>query len=116
MGGAGFDGVALQGVGAGEAEIRECTDRFVEHNPATKELEQVPGKPAEATTKAEAIGSVQVASNPDGADVYADGVFAANAPGMYTPDMQGSATTVRLAWFPFRWAIRLDSSSGSQSC
>ena len=35
--GSGFGGVALQHVGAGEAEMRECADGFVQHNPAMVE-------------------------------------------------------------------------------
>src|SRR5260370_42496001 len=33
----GLGGVALQGISAGNAEIRECSDGFVEHNPAMAE-------------------------------------------------------------------------------
>src|SRR5437868_6349016 len=37
VGGAGFGGVALQGIGAAQLEMRQSADGFVEHNPAMVE-------------------------------------------------------------------------------
>src|SRR5271170_3270946 len=37
IGGLGLGGVALHGVGASDLETRQCTDGFVEHNPAMVE-------------------------------------------------------------------------------
>lgn len=75
--------VALQSVSGVAVAVSEKDREFIPvglTTTVTKEPEQAPGKPAEAATKTEAIGTVQVASNPDGADVYADGAFVGNAP------------------------------------
>src|SRR5712692_1428598 len=78
--------IALQSVTGAPVSISEKEREFVPVGVATsvtKESEDAkaaPGKAATASGTADAKGTVQVNSNPQGADIEVDGVFVGNAP------------------------------------
>jgi hypothetical protein len=77
-------------------------------------------KPAEAPAKAEpaaspagATGTVQVVSNPDGADVYSDGAFVGNAPS--TLKLSPGKHTVRVTSSGYKeWSREITVQAGSE--
>jgi hypothetical protein len=75
-------------------------------------------KPAEGAVKletvsAEAAGSVQVTSTPDGADVYSDGGFVGNAPS--TLKLAPGKHTVRVIASGYKeWSREITVQSGSE--
>jgi hypothetical protein len=77
-------------------------------------------KPAEAPAKAEpvatpagATGTVQVVSNPDGADVYSDGAFVGNAPS--TLKLSPGKHTVRVTSSGYKeWSREITVQPGSE--
>jgi CubicO group peptidase (beta-lactamase class C family) len=85
--------VALQSVSGVPVSVAEKEREFIPVGVTTtvtkgsEAPEKSAAKPAESTPKAESaankpgeVGTVQVTSNPDGADVYSDGAFVGNAP------------------------------------
>jgi len=78
--------VALQSVTGAPVSLSEKEREFIPVGVATsvtKESEDAkaaPGKAATASGTADAKGTVQVNSNPQGADIEVDGVFVGNAP------------------------------------
>lgn len=84
----------------------------------SKDAPQTAAKPAESAAKmqtvsAEAPGTVQVTSTPDGADVYSDGAFVGNAPS--TLKLAPGKHTVRVTASGYKdWSREITVQSGSE--
>lgn len=77
----------------------------------------IPGdRPAEASTKvvSDALATISISSNPDGADIYADGSFVGSAPA--TLKLSGGKHTVRVTMVGFRdWSREITALAGSDA-
>lgn len=70
-------------------------------------------KPAASPAQETATGTVNVTSNPDGADVYADGQFVGNSPAVLKLKPGNHTVTVKLSGHP-DWSREITVESGSE--
>jgi len=78
----------------------------------TKPAESAPAS-APTASATEAVGTVQVTSNPDGADVYSDGSFVGNAPS--TLKLAPGKHTVRVSSSGYKdWSRDITVQAGSE--
>jgi hypothetical protein len=117
--------VALQSVSGVPVSVAEKEREYIPVGVTTnvtkgsEESEKSAAKPAEAPAKAEpaagpagATGTVQVVSNPDGADVYSDGAFVGNAPS--TLKLSPGKHTVRVTSSGYKeWSREITVQAGS---
>jgi hypothetical protein len=118
--------VALQSVSGVPVAVSEKEREFIPVGVTTnvtkgsEESAKSAAKPAEAPAKAEptatpagATGTVQVVSNPDGADVYSDGAFVGNAPS--TLKLAPGKHTVRVTSSGYKeWSREITVQAGSE--
>jgi len=115
--------VALQSVSGVPVSVAEKEREFIPVGVTTNvtkggdESEKAAAKPAEGAAKletvsADAAGTVQVTSTPDGADVYSDGSFVGNAPS--TLKLAPGKHTVRVTASGYKeWSREITVQSGS---
>jgi hypothetical protein len=116
--------VALQSVSGVPVSVAEKEREFIPVGVTTNvtkgsEEEKSAAKPAEssaavapAASNADAVGTVQVTSNPDGADVYSDGAFVGNAPS--TLKLSPGKHTVRVTSSGYKdWSRDITVQTGS---
>jgi hypothetical protein len=117
--------VALQSVSGVPVSVAEKEREFIPVGVTTnvtkgsEEPEKTAAKPAASTAKvepaasnADAVGTVQVTSNPDGADVYSDGAFVGNAPS--TLKLSPGKHTVRVTSSGYKdWSRDIPVQAGS---
>jgi hypothetical protein len=73
-------------------------------------------RPAEASTKvvSDALATISISSNPDGADIYADGSFVGSAPA--TLKLSGGKHTVRVTMAGYKdWSREITALAGSEA-
>jgi hypothetical protein len=118
--------VALQSVSGVPVSVAEKEREFIPVGVTTNVTKgsEEPGKsaakPAESTSAvapaastADAVGTVQVTSNPDGADVYSDGAFVGNAPS--TLKLSPGKHTVRVTSSGYKeWSRDITVQAGSE--
>jgi hypothetical protein len=116
--------VALQSVSGVPVSVAEKEREFIpvgvttnvtkgsgEEKSAAKPAESSPAA-APAASTADAVGTVQVTSNPDGADVYSDGAFVGNAPS--TLKLSPGKHTVRVTSSGYKdWSRDITVQAGS---
>lgn len=115
--------VALQGVTGVPVSVAEKEREFVPvgvktemtKSPEEKETQAktVGGKPAEGSSSESAKGTVNVSSNPTGADVLVDGDFVGNAPAALKLTSGKHTVTLKLSGYK-DWSKEITVQSGSE--
>lgn len=112
--------VALQGVTGTPVSVGEKDREFVPVGVTTtvaKESEEskTAGQNATAAVKPpDAIGTVNVVSNPDGADVYADGQFVGNSPATLKLSPGKHTVVVKMTGYK-DWSREVSTDAGSEA-
>ncbi len=108
---------ALQDIDATTGEQQKNAQKELDSLRTTKKLPEgeKTAQPAEKGTnpkEAATVGTVQVATTPDGADVYADGEFVGNAPA--TLKLSAGKHTVKVTLVGYKdWSREISVSAGS---
>jgi PEGA domain len=115
--------VALQGVTGANVSVAEKDREFVPVSIRTqvtkgeeeKTTEESPkeSKPADNASAESAKGSINVSSNPSGADVYADGDFVGNSPAVLKLAPGKHTVAVKLSGY-MDWSKEITVQSGSE--
>ncbi len=112
--------VALQGVSGAPVSVSEKDRDFVpvgvttNVTKGTEEKENPSAQPSAAASKDEGIGTVSVATTPDGGEVYADGQFVGNAPA--TLKLKPGKHTVSVKMSGYKdWSRDISSEAGSDA-
>jgi len=110
--------VALQGVTGAPVSVGDKEREFIPVGVTTtvaKESEESKGGTnAPAAKAAEATGTVNVLSNPDGADVFADGQFVGNSPATLKLSPGKHTVTVKLSGYK-EWTREISTEAGSEA-
>jgi hypothetical protein len=111
--------LALQGVTGVPVSVAEKEREFVPVGVTTSvakepaETQTGEEKPAASPAQETATGTVNVTSNPDGADVYADGQFVGNSPAVLKLEPGKHTVTVKLSGYK-DWSREITVESGSE--
>jgi hypothetical protein len=111
--------VALQGVTGVPVSVGEKERGFIPVGVTTSvakepaETQTGEEKPPASPTQETATGTVNVTSNPDGADVYADGQFVGNCPAVLKLKPGKHTVTVKLSGYR-DWSREISVESGSE--
>ena len=111
--------VALQSVTGVPVSVSEKEREFIPVG-VTTSVAQVPAgarpgeeKPAESPTQGKATGTVNVTSQPDAAEVYADGQFVGNCPAVLKLKPGKHTVSVKLSGYK-DWSREISVESGSE--
>ncbi len=111
--------VALQGVTGAAVSVGEKDREFVPVGLTTavaksSEDTKSAGETATAAKPADAIGTVNVVSSPDGADVYADGQFVGNSPATLKLSPGKHTVAVKMSGYK-DWSREISTDAGSEA-
>jgi hypothetical protein len=110
--------VALQGVTGAPVSVGDKDREFVPVGLTTavaKESEANKSAGGDAAAKpVDAIGTVNVVSNPDGADVYADGQFVGNSPATLKLSPGKHSVAVKMSGYK-DWSREISTDAGSEA-
>jgi len=111
--------VALQGVTGAPVSVAEKEREFLPVGVTTavaKESEETKsaGQNAEAAKPTDATGTIDVRSNPDGADVYADGQFVGNSPATLKLNPGKHTVAVKMSGYK-DWSREISTDAGSEA-
>ena len=112
--------VALQGVTGAPVSVGEKDREFVPVGLTTSVAKESEGNKSTdenasaATRSVQAIGTVNVVSNPDGADVYADGQFVGNSPAILKLSPGKHTVAVKMSGYK-DWSREVSTDAGSDA-